>query len=151
MSAACAPSLREKKKSGYIIETMTTTVTAIVQWTLTLTTTMTTVASSSGSRCICRTAALAVMWQMQKSCHLNMVDDTDQSHSMRPQRKHDSHEDGDCDSNSANDADVEDNSNDGGKHESKQLQQQQSSTSIGRYRRRHGQQCRLVYIIFTLL
>ena len=70
---------------------------------------------------------------------------------MRPQRKYDCVEDGDCNSNSANDADVEDNSNDGGKHESKQLQQQQSSTSIGRYRRRHGQQCRLVYIIFTLL
>ena len=42
------------------------------------------------------------------------------------QQKSDCDEDGDCDSNSANDVDVEDNSDDGGKHERKQLQQQQS-------------------------
>ena len=70
---------------------------------------------------------------------------------MRRQQKYDCDEDGDCDSDSANDVDVEDNSDDGGKHERRLLQQQQSSTSIGRYRRRHGQQCRLVYIIFTFL
>ena len=50
-------------------------------------------------------------------CHINIVDRNDHSHSMRPQRIHHSDDDGDCDSNSANDADVEDDSDDGGKQQ----------------------------------
>ena len=69
------------------------------------------------------------MCQMKNrsSCHLNIVDGNDQSHSMRPQRIHHSDDDGDCDSNSANDADVDDDSDDGGKQQRKQVQQQHSS------------------------
>ena len=58
-----------------------------------------------------------------RSCgHINTVDDNDLSHSMRPQRIHHSDDDGDCDSNSANDADVDDNSDDGGKQQRKQVE-----------------------------
>ena len=46
------------------------------------------------------------------SCHINIVDRNDHSHSMRPQRIHHSDDDGDCDSCCAIDADVDDDSDD---------------------------------------
>ena len=63
-----------------------------------------------------------------RSCgHINTVDDNDLSHSMRPQRIHHSNDDGDCDSNSANDADIDDYMDDGGQQQRKQMRQQHSS------------------------
>ena len=63
----------------------------------------------------------------RSSGHINTVDGNDLSHSMRPQRIHHSNDDGDCDSNSANDADIDDDIDDGGKQQRKQMQQQHSS------------------------
>ena len=72
------------------------------------------------------------IWQMKNgsSFHFNIVDDNDQSHSMRPQRKHDSNDDGDCDSNTANGADIDEDIDDGGKQQRKQMQQQHSSAAL---------------------
>ena len=49
---------------------------------------------------------------------------------MRPQRIHHSNDDGDCDSNSANDADIDEDIDDGGKQQRKQMQQQHSSAAL---------------------
>ena len=46
---------------------------------------------------------------------INTVKRNDHSHSMRAQQIHHSNDDGDCDSNSANDSDVDDDNDDGGK------------------------------------
>ena len=54
---------------------------------------------------------------------------------MRAQRIHDSGDDGNCDSNSANDSDVDDDNDGGGKQQRKQMQQKDSSpaTKITRF------------------
>ena len=49
---------------------------------------------------------------------------------MGPQHIHHSHDDGHCDSSSANDADVDNDKDDGGKQQRKQMQQQHSSAAI---------------------
>lgn len=54
-------------------------------------------------------------------CHINIVDRNDHSHSMRPQRIHHRDHDGDYDSNSAIDADVDDDNADGSKQQRKQM------------------------------
>ena len=53
--------------------------------------------------------------------HINIVDRNDHSHSMRPQRIHHRDHDDDCDSNSAIDANVDDDNDDGGKQQRKQM------------------------------
>ena len=50
--------------------------------------------------------------------------------SIGPQQRHHSHDDGHCDSSSANDADVDNDKDDGGKQQRKQMQQQHSSAAI---------------------
>ena len=62
------------------------------------------------------------------SGHINTVDGNDLSHSMRPQRIHHSNDDGDCDSNSANDADIDDDIDDGGMQQRKEMRQKHCSS-----------------------
>ena len=49
--------------------------------------------------------------------HINIFERNDHSHSMRAQRIHHSNDDGDCDINSANDADVDHDNDDSGKQQ----------------------------------
>ena len=49
--------------------------------------------------------------------HINTVERNDWRHRMRAQRIHHSNDDGDCDSNSANDADVDHDNDDSGKQQ----------------------------------
>ena len=49
--------------------------------------------------------------------HINIFERNDHSHSIRAQRIHHSHDDGDCDINSAKDADVDDDNDDSGQQQ----------------------------------
>ena len=74
-------------------------------------------------------------------CHINIPHRNDHSRRMRRQRIHPSDDDGDCDSNNADDADVDDDNDDGGKQQRRQMPQQHSSTATYTADERNSPSC----------
>ena len=62
-------------------------------------------------------------------CHINILHRNDHSRRMRRQRIHPSDDDGECDSNGAEDFDVDDDTHDSRKQQRRQTAQQHSSTA----------------------